>query len=104
MLFLAGAALLLQIDININGPSRGRTVVRDSTAIDTTGGHRAPKRLAVTAQLLATAFDATATRDLYIRARKARLSNDSSLHNYDAKVVERLSVGMGLGTLGRDHL
>ncbi|HTR77083.1 MAG TPA: hypothetical protein VMH39_03200, partial [Gemmatimonadaceae bacterium] len=76
MLFLAGAAVALQISININGSSRGRTVVRDSTT-DTTASPRAPHRLPVTAELVRTAFADQSTRALYNTARHARFANDS---------------------------
>jgi hypothetical protein len=58
----------------------------------------------VTAAVLASAFRDAATRDLFNRARKARLTQDSSLKSYDSKVRQRLSVYVGIGKLGRDRL
>ena len=58
----------------------------------------------MTAAVLASAFHDAATRDLFNRARKARLAQDSSLNSYDSKVRQRLSVYLGIGKLGRDRL
>ena len=79
------------------------TVVRDSTPADS-AGRNAPRRLPVTAAVLATAFRDPATRDLFNRARKARLTQDSSLNSYDAKVRQRLSVQVGIGKRGPSRL
>ncbi len=83
--------------------SQRPTVVRDSTPPDSASRH-APRRLPVTAQLLATAFHDPAARELFTRARVARLAQDSSLQSYDSKVKSRLSVLVGLGKFGRDRL
>ena len=95
-LFIAAAAALQQ---------RGQqTIVRDSTPPDSAATRNAPRRLPVTAAVLASAFHDAATRDLFDRARKARLAQDSSLKSYDSKVRQRLSVYVGIGKLGRDRL
>ena len=83
--------------------SQRPTVVRDSTPSDS-ASRNAPRRLPVTAQLLATAFRDPAARELFNRARVARLAQDSSLQSYDSKVKQRLSVLLGIGKLGRDRL
>ena len=80
-----------------------QTIVRDSTPVDS-AVRRAPRRLPVTSAVLASAFHDAATRDLFNRARKARLAQDSSLKSYDSKVRQRLSVYVGIGKLGRDRL
>jgi Omp85 superfamily domain len=88
---------------------RGRTpVVRDSTPDeprDSASGRRHQGvRRAVTAELQATAFkDATAKITL-LAARAARLKQDSALVAYDATTYERISVGFGFGSIGRDRL
>jgi hypothetical protein len=79
------------------------TVVRDSTPPDSVW-RNAPRRLPVTAALLSTAFRDPAARELFSRARVARLAQDSSLQSYDAKVRQRLSVLVGIGKLGRERL
>jgi hypothetical protein len=83
--------------------SQRPTVVRDSMPPGS-AAHNAPRRLPVTAALLATAFHDPAARELFNRARVARLAQDSSLQSYDSKVKQRLSVLLGIGKLGRDRL
>ena len=80
-----------------------QTIVRDSTPPDS-AARNAPRRLPVTAAVLASAFRDAPTRDLFNRARKARLAQDSSLRSYDSRVRQRMSVYVGIGTLGRDRL
>src|SRR6185312_11933244 len=87
--------------------ARRRTpIVRDSTdAADTVvergrGGHRGVRK-AVTAEDQRTAFkDATAKATL-LRARVARLSQDSALVAYDAMSYSRISAGMGFSKFAR---
>ncbi len=84
-------------------------VVRDSTDADSTdapNGRRRHQgvRRPVTAELQASAFkDATAKTTL-LAARAARLKQDSALVAYDAMTYERISVGFGFGSIGRDRL
>jgi hypothetical protein len=85
-------------------PPKQQTVVRDSTGPDTSRNQDAGRRRPVTAQLLATAFKNPATRDLFLKARQARLEQDSALKNYDATSRERMSVNLGIGSRGREHL
>ncbi len=61
-------------------------------------------RDSVTPELERSAFKDASARELLHRAREARLRQDSSLQSYDAKVYQRISVGMGLRKLGRDRL
>ncbi len=79
------------------------TIVRDSTPTDSTK-RRAPRRLAVTAELLRTAFHDDRARAMILRARGARLVQDSSLKSYAATGRQRMSFGMGIGSLGRNRL
>jgi hypothetical protein len=65
---------------------------------------RLAKKLPVTPAVLATAFKDPAARDLLLRAREARLTQDSTLTAYDANAYERMSVGMGFKRIGRDRL
>jgi len=82
-------------------------IVRDSTnddSTETSGRRHQGVRRAVTADLQATAFkDATAKITL-LAARAARLKQDSALVAYDAMSYERISVGFGFGSIGRDRL
>lgn len=75
-------------------------VVRDSAAT----ARRLAARIQITPALLATAFRDPAARVMLERARTARVAQDSSLRAYDATTYERLSVGMKLGSFGRDRL
>src|SRR6266550_5198637 len=65
---------------------------------------RLARKLPVTPAVLATAFKDPAARELLLRAREARLSQDSTLNAYDANAYERLSVGMGFKKIGRNRL
>jgi hypothetical protein len=88
------------------GPPPRKTppaVVRDSTVADSTV-RNAPRRLPVTPAVLASAFADGPARELFVRARRSRLVQDSSLQAYDAKVVQRFSVSAGIGRIGRERL
>jgi hypothetical protein len=65
---------------------------------------RIARRPPVTPAVLASAFKDSRARDLLIRAREARLVQDSTLTAYDASAYERVSVGMGFKRIGRDRL
>ncbi|HEX3868353.1 MAG TPA: hypothetical protein VHV78_16425, partial [Gemmatimonadaceae bacterium] len=111
MLLLIGAALAfghqVQVQVQIGGSRERQTVVRDSIndSTKTDSLHRRTGyRRAVTAEVLATAFKDQTAKLTLARARVARLTQDSALVSYDAKSYERMSVGMGLGAIGRDHL
>ncbi|HET9425893.1 MAG TPA: hypothetical protein VFO55_11015 [Gemmatimonadaceae bacterium] len=81
-----------------------QTVVRDSTPPDTTKGRRAGRRLPVTAELAASAFRNRETRELFEKARRARMEQDSAIRSYDATARQRMSVNLGIGGRGREHL
>jgi hypothetical protein len=110
MLLLLGVALALnqQVRVQVGGSSRDRqTIVRDSTndstATDSTKRRKAYRK-AVTAEIIASAFKDPTAKLTLAHARAARLTQDSTLTSYDAKSYERLSVGLGMGSIGRDHL
>src|SRR2546423_9455012 len=65
---------------------------------------RLAKRPPITPVILASAFRDARARDLLLRARAARLTQDSTLTGYDANAYERMSVGMGFKRIGRDRL
>jgi hypothetical protein len=79
------------------------TVVKDSST-DTTKNRNAARRLGVTAALAASAFKDPGTRALFEKARRTRVSQDSTLRNYDAITRQRMSVDLGIGNVGREHL
>src|SRR4051812_42963132 len=80
-----------------------QVIVKDSTT-DTTKARDAGRRIPVTAALAATAFRNAETKQLFETARRRRMSQDSTLLNYDATARDRLSVDLGIGKLGREHL
>jgi hypothetical protein len=65
---------------------------------------RLARRPPITAAVVASAFRDAAARDLLLRARAARLTQDSTLMSYDANSYQRLSVGMGFKRIGRARL
>lgn len=65
---------------------------------------RRARRPPVTPAVLASAFKDPRARELLLRAREARLTQDSTLTAYDANAYERMSVGMGFKRIGRDRL
>lgn len=107
MLFVAGAILALNLQVQIGPSIKRNPVVRDSIRDSTLklgrGRNRGIRR-PVTAELQASAFkDATAKTTL-VHARVARLSMDSALLAYDAMSYQRISAGMGFSKIGRDRL
>ncbi len=64
----------------------------------------APRRIPVTDEHRRTAFKDATARDLLLRARAARLKQDSLLVSYEARTYQRFSVGMGLRAFGRDRV
>src|SRR4051812_31111426 len=80
-----------------------KVVVKDSTT-DTTKNRNAGRRIPVTASLAASAFKDAATKALIEKARHTRLAQDSTLRNYDAITRQRMSVDLGIGSKGREHL
>jgi hypothetical protein len=65
---------------------------------------RPVRRIPLTPELEASAFRDPLARTLLLRARDARLRQDSSLLNYDASAYQRLSVGLGIRAAGRQRL
>jgi hypothetical protein len=95
-------AMLLQVATPAP-PSSVPAPERDST----TARHRdkkPPKRVAVTAEHLATAYRDPEARAILLLARSARMRQDSALQAYDATTYQRISAGIGFRRLGRDRL
>ena len=65
---------------------------------------KAPRRIPLTDALRASAFKDPTARELLLRARVARLTQDSLLVSYDAKSYQRISVGLGFKAIGRERL
>src|SRR4051812_45236171 len=101
---VVSAVLIAQTQQTVPPPPTQRpAVVRDSTRPDTSVRNQG-RRLPVTAALLATAFKNGETRDLFELARRARLQQDSAIKSYDAMARQRMSVNLGIGSHGREHL
>lgn len=64
----------------------------------------AKREIPLTPALLASAYDGPLTRTLLTRAREARLADDSAIHRYDANSLERFSVWLTVGSIGRERL
>ena len=110
MFLLAAALLTLQVTSGGAAPSAPPQAAAAADTTDTTDTtrrarpRRPVRRLPVTPALEASAFKDAAARDLLLRARAARLRQDSALLAYDAKTFQRLSVGMNFRRVGRDRL
>ena len=79
---------------------RAKSKAKDSVRRES----RLARRPAVTPAVLASSFRDSRARDLLVRAREARLVQDTTLTGYDAKSYERMSVGMGFKRIGRNRL
>lgn len=110
MLFLVGASLALSFQAVPQGQATRRPspAVRDSLAPDTSRGasQRSSNsiRQPVTAELARTAFKDAAAKSTLLKARVARMRQDSALTAYDAMSYQRISAGLGFSSIGRDRL
>ena len=108
MLFVLSAAFALNFQAQVPQSRRRLPAVLDSVVDSSTtpsrrrhhGGVRRP----VTAEVLATAFKDQTAKLTLLRARAARLTQDSSLVAYDAMAYQRISAGLGFSRIGRDRL
>ena len=105
--FVLSAAVHIQVQqppTTVGRPvPRQQVVVKDSST-DTTRGRNTGRRVPVTAALAGSAFKDPETRSLFDKARRTRLTQDSTLLNYAAIARERVSVDLGIGSAGREHL
>ena len=58
----------------------------------------------LTADILESAFTDPTARSILVRARRARMTEDSTLTAYDAMSYQRISAGLGFRSIGRDRL
>lgn len=100
MLQFASLALAFQVSVSVGPEQAGVRVGTDPEARQ----QRAPRRVAVTDEHRRTAFKDSTARDLLLRARAARMTQDSALVSYDAKSYQRVSVGMSLRETARERL
>jgi hypothetical protein len=101
---IAAATLALQAQVRIAGDTTGTHKVNVRVGVDTTPARGQPRRIPVTPELLRTAFHDSAARTLLLRARAARMRQDSALVAYDAMSYQRISAGLGFSSIGRDRL
>jgi hypothetical protein len=99
-MLLASLALAFQTTVSV-GP--GGAEVRTGDGRDSTG-RREPRRIEVTEEHRRTAFKDPAARVLLLRARVARMQQDSMLISYEAKSYQRISVGLSLRETTRERL
>src|SRR5687767_14411682 len=114
MLAVVTLSLALQVTVKVGPQTREdslRQRRRDSLnvvieeAIRTAPRDRRPvRRDSVTPELERSAFKDASARELLLRARAARMRQDSSLNSYDAKTYQRISMGLGFRAIGRDRL
>jgi hypothetical protein len=78
-------------------------VLRD-TIDDNDERRKTRKRIPVTPELERSAFRDVAARALLLKAREARMRQDSALLAYDATAYQRMSAGLGFRAFGRDRL
>jgi hypothetical protein len=105
MIVIAVAALL-SLQVQVQAGSSRDTAGRRSVSVGVRVGGAADsgRRIPVTAEHLATAFRTAHARTMLEGARAARFRQDSALRSYDAKVSQRMSVGMALRAAARDRL
>jgi len=96
-MLVMGLMLALQVTV---------TVDRDSNSVSAGIGVRPPsrQRIEVTEEHRRTAFRDANARDLILKARAARLEQDSSLQSYDVKSYQRISAGMSIRESARERL
>jgi len=113
---LALAIGLQQVTVRAGAPSEKqaadsvrRQAIRDSIRYEiierqSERERRPARRIPLTPELEASAFIDPQARTLLLRARDARMRQDSALLSYDASAYQRLSVGLGFRAIGRDRL
>ena len=91
-----------QVKVKVGEADSVRTEVpRDSL----TGRRRQPvRRTPVTPELEASAFRDPGAKTLLLKARDARMRQDSALLSYDASSYQRISAGLGFRATGRNRL
>ena len=108
MLLLLGAAVALNLQMQIGTPQRRNPAVRDSAGdtLDSRGSRtrRRAIRKPVTLDIQRTAFKDDLARSILLKARVARMSMDSALFAYDAMSYSRISAGMSFLKIGRERL
>ena len=107
-MFSVVLALALAFDqqVTVRVGAKSDTTERSRAALDTIDHGKRPerKRIPVTPELEQSAFRDPGARMLLLKAREARMRQDSALLSYDATAYQRMSAGLGFRTFGRDRL
>jgi hypothetical protein len=102
LVLAAFVAVQVQVQAGASRDSAGRSV---SVGVRVGASREdSVRRIPVTAEHIATAFRDAGARRLVTNARAAQFRQDSALRTYDAKVFQRVSVGMSLRATGRQRL
>src|SRR5215212_1870999 len=106
MIASAALAALLVLQTAQAGLDRspGDTGRKGSISMGLRGERETRKPIALTPELLASAYRDPAARSLIERARAARSTQDSLLQSYDATSTQRISIGARLKAIGRERL
>ena len=110
VVFAFQAAVGVSVRANCDSACQARETARTEARMlrEELGGRarpaREPRRVPVTAAMLASAYKDAAAKSLVLRARATRLAQDSLLASYDATTYQRLSVGMAMKAIARDRL
>ena len=99
-MLLPTLVLAFQVTVSVGPGETGVRVERDQDTVS----RREARRIPVTDEHRRTAFKDAAARDLLLRARIARMTQDSMLISYDAKSYRRISAGMALRAIARERL
>lgn len=92
-MLISALALALQVTVTVGAGERTGSDTADKV-----------RRVPVTDEMRRTAFKDPAARDLLLRARVARMTQDSMLMSYDAKSYQRISAGLSLRSTARSRL
>ncbi|MFI5232675.1 MAG: hypothetical protein ACHQSE_09205 [Gemmatimonadales bacterium] len=113
-MILLPIALAFQVQVSVSVGSDSAEKAREKlqraemeARSEAGGPPRRPRtfhRIPLTDALRASAFKDPAARTLLLRARVARLQQDSALASYDATTYQRISAGLGFKVFGRDRL
>ena len=107
-MFSVVLALAIAFDqqVTVRVGAKSDTTERSRAALDTIDHGKRPerKRIPVTPELEQSAFRDPGARTLLLKAREARMRQDSALLSYDATAYQRMSAGLGFRTFGRDRL
>ena len=114
MMVLLPIAIAFQMQVGVSmgadSAERARERIRRAESEATSEAGAPPRRpqtvhrIPLSVALRASAFKDPAARTLLLRARVARLKQDSALASYDATTYQRVSVGLGFKAFGRDRL